>query len=142
MASVVKARPPVEDAWALMGQLFWQLRPRMLRVATEFGLTAPQLFALKTLDPGNPIPMSALATALHCDNSNVTGLVDGLESQGLVERRPAEHDRRVRMLVVTERGAGVQRRLLEVMQEVPPELAGLSAADQRALRDVLRRALG
>lgn len=141
MSSVEQQRTAVEDAWALMGRLFWQMRPRMLRVAGEFGLSPPQLFALRTLDPDNPVPMSALATALHCDNSNVTGLVDGLESQGLVERRPAEHDRRVRMLVVTERGMDVRARLVEVMSEVPPELAALSAADQRALRDVLRRAL-
>jgi DNA-binding MarR family transcriptional regulator len=135
-------RTAVEDAWALMGQLFWQMRPRMLRVAGEFGLSPPQLFALRTLDPDNPVPMSALATALHCDNSNVTGLVDGLEAQGLVVRRPAEHDRRVRMVVVTERGAEVRGRFVDVMQEVPPELAALSPADQKALRDILGRALG
>jgi DNA-binding MarR family transcriptional regulator len=86
--------------------------------------------------------MRALATALHCDSSNVTGLVDGLAAHGLVERREAEHDRRVRMLVVTPRGAEVRARLLEAMQEVPAALAQLSDADQRALRDVLRRALG
>lgn len=141
MDSVVEPRTAIEDAWALMGRLFWQLRPRMVRVAGEFGLTPPQLFALKTLDPDHPVGMSALASALHCDNSNVTGLVDGLEAQGLVERRPAEHDRRVRMVVVTERGAEVRGRLVEVMQEVPPELAALGAEDQRALRDILRRAL-
>lgn len=124
-----------------MGRLFWQLRPRMVRFAAEVGLSPPQLFALRTLDPGEPVPMSTLAGALHCDNSNVTGLVDGLEAQGLVERRPAEHDRRVRMVAVTERGAAVRERFLDVMQEVPPELAALSVADQRALRDVLRRAL-
>jgi len=142
MDSVIKPRSAIEDAWALMGQLFWEMRPRMIRVAGEFGLTPPQLFALKTLDPEKPIPMSALAAALHCDNSNVTGLVDGLEAQGLVERRPDDHDRRVRMLVVTEHGAQVRDRLTEVMREVPRELAGLSDADQRALRDILHRALG
>ena len=84
--------------------------------------------------------MRELAAQLHCDSSNVTGLVDGLEAQGLVERRSAEHDRRVRMLVVTERGAEVRRRMLEVVQEVPEALAQLSAADQRALRDILQRA--
>jgi DNA-binding MarR family transcriptional regulator len=141
MGSATKRSVPAQDAWALMGRLFWQMRPRMLRVAGEFGLSPPQLFALRTLDPDNPSPMSALANALHCDNSNVTGLVDGLEAQGLVERRPAEHDRRVRMLVVTERGAQVRARLIETMHEVPPELASLSVADQRALRDILRRAL-
>jgi DNA-binding MarR family transcriptional regulator len=142
MDSAVKPRTAIEDAWALMGQLFWEMRPRMIRIASEFGLSPPQLFALKTLEPDNPIPMSALASALHCDNSNVTGLVDGLEAQDLVERRPDDHDRRVRMLVVTENGAQVRARLTEVMHEVPPELAALSDADQRALRDILRRALG
>ena len=139
---VARQRAEVEEAWALMGRLFAEMRPRMMRVAGELGLTPPQLFALKSLDPDNPVPMRALATALHCDSSNVTGLVDGLAAQGLVERREAEHDRRVRMLVVTERGAEVRTRLHEVISEAPPALAALSAEDQRALRDILRRALG
>ncbi len=141
-ADAVAPDTAAHEAWSLMGRLFMDMRPRMLRVASEFGLSPPQLIALKTLDPAEPVPMSGLAQALQCDNSNVTGLVDGLAAQGLVERREAEHDRRVRMLVVTERGAAVRARLVEVMAQLPSELAALSAADQRALRDVLRRALG
>jgi MarR family transcriptional regulator, organic hydroperoxide resistance regulator len=142
MDSVVSTRTPAEEAWSLMGKLFWEMRPRMIRIAGEFGLTPPQLFALRQLDPDEPVPMRALATALHCDSSNVTGLVDGLAAHGLVQRREGEHDRRVRMVVVTERGAEVRRRMLEVVQEVPAVLAQLSTADQRALRDILQRALG
>jgi DNA-binding MarR family transcriptional regulator len=142
MASGVTHRSDVHEAWALMSRLFWEMRPRMLRVAGEFGLTPPQLFALRSLDPEQPVPMRALAQALHCDSSNVTGLVDGLAAQGLVERREAEHDRRLRMLVVTERGADVRARMQEAIQELPEPLAALSADDQRALRDILRRALG
>jgi DNA-binding MarR family transcriptional regulator len=141
MASTVKRPAPAQEAWSLMGRLFWEMRPRMLRVAAEFGLTPPQMLALRALDPESPMPMRELATLLHCDSSNVTGLVDGLEAHGLVERRSAERDRRVRMLVVTERGAQMRERLQETIQEVPPALASLSAADQRALRDILRRAL-
>ncbi|MEA2194605.1 MAG: MarR family transcriptional regulator, organic hydroperoxide resistance regulator [Solirubrobacteraceae bacterium] len=125
-----------------MGQLFWQMRPRMLGIASELGLRPPQMFALRALDPERPVPMRELAAQLHCDSSNVTGLVDGLEAQGLVERRSAEHDRRVRMLVVTERGAEVRERLHAVINEVPAALAALPAEDQRTLRDILRRALG
>jgi len=142
MDRVVTSPTPMQEAWTLLGRLFWGIRPRMIRVAGEFGLTPPQLFALRTLDPGEPVPMGALAAALHCDSSNVTGLVDGLEALGLVERHEADHDRRVRMLVVTPKGAEVRDRLLAVMSEVPEELAALSAEDQRTLRDVLRRALG
>jgi DNA-binding MarR family transcriptional regulator len=141
MTSSVKHSGAVQEAWSLLGRLFWQMRPRMLATAGELGLTPPQMFALRALDPEAPVPMRELAHQLHCDSSNVTGLVDGLEAQGLVERRSAEHDRRVRMLVVTERGAQVRRRITQVVEEVPPALASLSPADQRALRDILRRAL-
>jgi MarR family transcriptional regulator, organic hydroperoxide resistance regulator len=143
MATEAKRRSAsaAAEAWSLMGELFWEVRPRMLRVAQEFGLSPPQMFALRALDPDHPVPMRELAATLHCDSSNVTGLVDGLAAQGLVERREAEHDRRVRMLVVTEHGVEVRDRLREVMQQVPSALARLSAADQRALRDILRRAL-
>ena len=139
---VNRPRPSAaEEAWSLIGRLFWEMRPRMLKVAAELGLTPPQMFALRALDPDTPMPMRELATLLHCDSSNVTGLVDGLEAHGLVERRSAARDRRVRMLVVTERGVQVRERLEETMQQVPPALASLSADDQRALRDILRRAL-
>ena len=142
MASSVKHPAAVQEAWSLLGKLFWQMRPRMLAVAGELGLTPPQMFALRALDPETPVPMRELAAQLHCDSSNVTGLVDGLEAHGFVERRSAEHDRRVRMLVVTEQGAEVRRRIDAVVEEVPPALASLSAEDQRVLRDILRRALG
>ncbi len=130
------------EAWKLMGQIFGDLRPRMLEAAGELGLTLPQLFALRALEPGRPMPMRALAAHLRCDSSNVTGLIDGLESRGLVERRPSDEDRRVRMLAVTEDGERVRARVAELMGAVPPPLASLSAADQRTLRDILRRALG
>jgi DNA-binding MarR family transcriptional regulator len=142
MASEVESGSAVREAWGLMSRLFWQMRPRMLRIAGEFGLTPPQLFALRTLDPEQPVPMRVLARALNCDSSNVTGLVDGLAAQGLVERRESERDRRVRMLVVTERGAEIRTRLQEAIQEVPEPLAALSEHDQQALLEILRRALG
>ena len=124
-----------------MGKLFWEMRPRMIQLASEFGLSPPQLFALRTLDPDHPVSMRELAEQLQCDSSNVTGLVDGLAAQGLVQRREGEHDRRVRMLVITERGAEVRKRMEAAVQTVPREIAALSVADQRALRDILRRAM-
>jgi DNA-binding MarR family transcriptional regulator len=132
---------PVSEAWALMQALLQSSRRRFLAVASEFDLSPPQVMALKSLDPERPVPMSRLADALHCDNSNVTGIVDRLEDRGLVERRSAPHDRRVKMLAVTEHGAEVRRRLRERLQEAPPPLAQLSAEDQRALCDIMRRAL-
>ncbi len=132
---------PASEAWALMHDLFHASRRRFLAVASEFELSPPQVRALGVLDPHRPVPMSELAEALHCDNSNVTGIVDRLEDRGLVERHSAPHDRRVKMLVVTEPGAALRERLAERLQDAPPPLARLSEDDQRALRDIMRRAL-
>ena len=142
-SAATRRRPsPAGEAWALMYELFLASRRRFLAVASEFDLSPPQVRALGVLDPDRPVPMSELAEALHCDNSNVTGIVDRLEDRGLVERRSAPHDRRVKMLAVTERGAELRERLAERLERAPEALARLSPEDQRALRDIMRRALG
>ena len=107
----------------------------------ELGLGFAQAHALRMLDPEHPMPMSALAERLFCDASNVTGIVDRLERRGLVERRSAEGDRRVKALVLTPAGVELRDRVLAVMSEPPEAIASLSVADQRALRDILARAV-
>src|SRR5438067_2182614 len=91
---------PAAEAWALMQRLFAPQRKRFMALAAEYELSPPQLGALKALHPDHPVAMSELAEILGCDNSNVTGIIDRLEYRGLVERRPAEHDRRVKQLAV------------------------------------------
>ena len=125
-----------------MFELIHLSKRRFMAIASEFELSPPQVMALRQLDPDEPKPMSELAIALRCDNSNVTGIVDRLEDRGLVERRPGEHDRRVKMLMITERGAQVRAGLAARLDEPPEALADLSPEDQRALRDIMRRALG
>jgi DNA-binding MarR family transcriptional regulator len=134
-------RSVAEEAWGLMFQLLMASKPQRVQIAHELGLSPMQAHALHVLEPGTEVPMSALAEALFCDASNVTGIVDRLEARGLIERRSAAHDRRVKMLAVTEEGARLREETWRRMSEPPPEIASLSRADQRALRDVLRRAL-
>lgn len=136
------ADPAIAEAWELLGRLMLGQRARMLALAAEFELAPAQLMALKVLEPGHPRPMSELASALRCDNSNVTGIVDRLETRGLVERRPGERDRRVKMLEVTDAGADLRRRIAARLAEPPEALRDLPPEDARVLRDVLRRALG
>jgi DNA-binding MarR family transcriptional regulator len=125
-----------------MFELIHLSKRRFMAIASEFDLSPPQVMALRQLDPAEPKPMSELAIALRCDNSNVTGIVDRLEDRGLVERHPGEHDRRVKMLMITERGAQVRAGLAARLDEPPEALANLSPEDQLALRDIMRRALG
>jgi DNA-binding MarR family transcriptional regulator len=127
------------EAWATMRALAMAQRGRLLAVATDVGLSAPQLFALLALTPGEPAPMGDLAGILRCDASNVTGLTDRLEARGLLERRSAPHDRRVRHLVLTEAGAALREEVKLKLDEPPEGFAELTGAEARALRDLLRK---
>ena len=129
------------EAWTLLAELVAAERGRTMCICSEVDLAPGQMAALKWVDPETPVPMRELANALCCDNSNVTGIVDRLEDRGLVERRPAEHDRRVKLLSVTPEGVRVRDQIKARMQEPPEPLLRLDADERRALRDLLRKAL-
>jgi len=128
-----------EQAWRSMLQLFFTQRGRFVAAAQEFGLAPQQAIALRHLEPGRALKMSELAQSLHCDNSNVTGIADRLEAAGLVERRAHPGDRRVKTLVLTERGAEVRAAHEARLAIVPPQIDALSDADAEALLAIMRR---
>src|ERR1700690_2722169 len=125
-------------------ELFFEIgmvqRARVGAALTELGLTFAQAHTLRLLDPEQPLPMSALAELLVCDASNVTGIADRLEARGLIERRSAGGDRRVKVLALTPAGIDAPARGDGLMSRPPPAITALSEDDQRALRDILRRA--
>jgi DNA-binding MarR family transcriptional regulator len=131
---------PGSEAWSLMHWLMVSNKKRLVATGGEFELAPQQMIALRILGSG-PRKMSELANALFCDNSNVTGIVDRLEERGLVRREAAEGDRRVKLLVLTEEGEWMRSEITKRMAEPPPPIASLSEKDQRALRDILKRAL-
>jgi len=139
--SAARKQTPATEAWALLQRIMLSQRGLFFEVASEFDLAPAQMHALKALEPGRPRPMSELADALRCDNSNVTGIVDRLEDRGLVRRRPSDRDRRVKMLEVTPEGAALRKQLHDRLSRPPEALAALSDEDARTLRDVLARAL-
>ncbi|GHH83460.1 MarR family winged helix-turn-helix transcriptional regulator [Streptomyces capitiformicae] len=109
--------------------------------AAGHALTGAQarLLGLLSLEP---LPMRRLAQKLRCEPSNVTGIVDRLESRGLVERRPDPKDRRVKLAAATAEGRRVARSLRESLDFAREPLAGLSTQERESLRDLLRRMLG
>jgi DNA-binding MarR family transcriptional regulator len=115
-----------------------ELATGFTRQASERGLTFPQAFLIRQL--GRPLSMKAVADRMHCDASNLTGIVDRLEARGLVVRRSHPTDRRVKELVLT--GAG--ERLRDELDKLPPyapRLSQLSAAERATLIELLRRTL-
>ena len=135
------ATDAAREAWDLLFRVAKAKHAVLTARLADLDLTPVQAHALRILDPERPLAMSELADALYCHASNVTGIVDRLESRGLVERRPGAGDRRVRALVLTPEGAEARARVVALLSEPPEAIARLQEADQRALRDILRLAL-
>ena len=141
-SSTIPTVAPGARAWQLMYEVFKASKPFMEVMAAGFEMTPQQIYALRSLSNERPLAMSELATSLGCDASNVTAIVDKLESRGLVERRAADRDRRVKALVMTDAGVRLRERIEERMQQQPPPaIDNLSDADQRTLATILERAL-
>ena len=70
------------------------------------GLTGAQFHTLVRI-PDDGIPVTRLAAKAWADPGNASGVIDRLEREGLVQRRPAAHDRRVVLVHAT--AAGRQR---------------------------------
>jgi DNA-binding MarR family transcriptional regulator len=140
-AVVRQQRSAADEAWELLRSLLFTERRRFVAAASEHDLHPAQAGALLQMEPGEGVPMHALASMLACDNSNVTGLVDRLEARGLVARRPFAEDRRVKHVVLTKLGLEVRDSLRGLMARPPEAIERLSIEDQRLLRDVLSRAV-
>ena len=71
----------------------------------NFGVTLPQFEVLCELDRSHaPIVMSLLSERLGVTSSNITGVVDRLERNGLVKRFSSRKDRRIRRIKMTSAG--------------------------------------
>ena len=129
-----------DEAWDAFLELFMRQRPRMMEIQAKYDLKPPPLgMVISKLD--EPMPMGKVAEILCLDASTVTWVVDSLEAKGLVERRNHPSDRRVRLVALTDEGLRIRDELRTAFAVPPESIAALPAADQRKLRDILRRAL-
>jgi DNA-binding MarR family transcriptional regulator len=102
----------------LIGQararLFTRLDQALLDKA---GITAAQSGALYYLMENDGCLLTELSRALMLDKSAITGLVDRLESKGLVERRTTPADRRALNIFLTEAGKSAAQKCLGVTKQ-------------------------
>lgn len=69
----------------------------------EINLTAPQGMLIGVLARNKKMKVSDLSEQLQLSNSTVSGIIDRLEKQGLVERTRSEEDRRVVYVNISEK---------------------------------------
>ena len=129
-----------------------ELTERLMRVAhlirrssmsalVELDLTPAQSRALRTISKNDsPIRMGELASSMGVVPRSATGLVDALESSGLVERTVDPANRRSVLVTLTERGRELQQ-VMSLARAAAGDgmFAALSTPERRTLADLLRR---
>jgi len=71
----------------------------------DLGVTQARWFTMVCLQRGGGgLTQRELARLMTIENPTLVRLLDSLEEQGLIERRPSERDRRARLLYLTNAG--------------------------------------
>ncbi len=134
-------RSAASEAWRLIYRMLFEgeARERMKEACAIAGVSPGVLKFLFHLQPGAGVAMRDLSEHWEVDASWVTSVVDELESRGLAERLPHPTDRRVKMIALTDEGIAVRERTLERLFTPPASMNALTSAEQRQLRDLLRK---
>ena len=140
MAMPVEAREDL--ARALTATIFGvtqRMKQDSARKAADWDMSVPQVRALYALR--EPLSMRELAEQLYLDPSNLTALVDRLEDLGLVQRQADADDRRVKRLVITEKGVRLSDEIIDAVFAEGTVFDALDADEQRQLLGLLGKML-
>src|SRR5579863_4310304 len=88
----------------MLHQIFQAVDLFSRQTLRDFGVSGPQIWALRTIDEGGVVSMGDLAQRMHLHISTVSGIIDRLESGRLVSRERSSADARVMELRLTARG--------------------------------------
>jgi len=120
-----------------------ELEQRANDAVRPLGVTAAQADAIVVISRAGPLSLKELGDLLIAESGHPSRLVDRLVEAGLVERRPAEEDRRRVVLSLTAKGRRLAGRVEEARErlvELARELFGDRdvAPALELLRDLLQ----
>ena len=138
-----RERVAVADVVRRLHGIFKTVDTFSREVLQEFGVTGPQLWALREIRKAGGLTIGELADRLYLHISTVSGILDRLEAHRLVKRERDAEDRRMVRLKVTQKGKGIlakapeppRSKVLRGVRLLPP-------TDVRRLRSALQQLEG
>lgn len=110
----------------------------LVEIMDKKQMTPVQGMLLTVLDNGRGLSMQRISQILGCDASNVTGLVDRLDSQDLIERTVDPNDRRVKVIKLSEKGCVCRDEMFKSLREAEvADLQKLSPQEQKTLNELI-----
>jgi DNA-binding MarR family transcriptional regulator len=108
-----------------------QLQIRFARLFRRFSLTPQQYNVLRILrGEGRALPILEVAARMITVVPGITGLIDRLETSGLVERKRCEHDRRVIYVAITDKARDILGEIDEPLEKLHRQTLGHMTTDE------------
>ncbi|WP_406640387.1 MarR family winged helix-turn-helix transcriptional regulator [Amycolatopsis sp. WGS_07] len=132
--------PPAFGSAFLLAQLGAHATERFAERIADLGLTPPQTGLLRAIARRPGESQQVLAAELGTPPTRLVALVDGLEQQGLIERRRNPQDRRLYAVFLSDKGQETMAALAKAAAAHEDEMmAALSTEERATLRGLLGR---
>ena len=134
---------PGPEVSGRLGYLFKHAALRLQEIHAQvlgpFGIDGRDLAVLLVIAGREPASQQQVAQRLGVDRTTMVALLDGLETRGLVSRRPHAQDRRRNVIELTDHGTDTLHRATLASDDAERTLlAPLSEPDRRRLREALQ----
>ncbi|MEJ6951854.1 MarR family winged helix-turn-helix transcriptional regulator [Natronospora cellulosivora (SeqCode)] len=125
------------DVYRILRRTSRSLKKEFRSVMEEYGLTWVQFHALYHIDKEG-IAFKKLSEHLHCNASNLTGLIDRMIEKEFVYRVQSKEDRRVWLIKLTEKGENFKIKLIpEYRQKIEERMSVLNETELETLKNLL-----
>lgn len=111
------------------------------RLRDQFDFTLPRFDMLAQLDKApSGMTLGELSQRMMVSNGNVTGLVERMVAQGLIERRPDPNDRRAQIVTLTAEGRKSFRAMARTHEDwIAGIFSGLTSGEIDELMNLLAK---
>lgn len=135
--------PSVERIINNIRRIFQVFNDYSKRAKVEAGLTGPQLWAIKMIMENGPLRVSDLAALMFVRPGTVVGILDRLETRGLVVRTRSQLDRRAVMIELSDEGKELVAGAPTVIQgDLVRGLASISGEELHAIDASMEKLVG
>ncbi|MCB1483096.1 MAG: MarR family transcriptional regulator [Rhodobiaceae bacterium] len=128
----------IEDCISfIVGKTAQQVTRRARELLAPFGVTPVQYAVLKVVCDAEALSGVDIGKRMVLDSASITGVLDRLESIGLVERKPNPGDRRAHLIMATKRAKQLMPQLDQEMDRLNDEAAAiLKTGKEKLFRDL------
>jgi len=145
MATQIARDAAITEIIQSLRRIIKSLQDYSQTVSNHFGITGPQLWALKTIHQTGSLAVGELSEGMYLHPSTVSGVVDRLEKKGYVIRDRTEKDRRVVKVRLTPKGKilarkapnPVQGKMIYGLRKLKKERLGLICESVRELVGIM-----